>query len=98
MDTKLPVLLALLCLVAPSLLAGCGSVRVLSEAQTGGTLALHGAHDAAREKAERYMRERCPDGFEVIEEGDAAGDSDDAREWRIAYRCHGSPAVAMIAF
>ncbi|MBX3228489.1 MAG: hypothetical protein KIT84_07545 [Labilithrix sp.] len=93
MDAKLTVLFAFLLLVS-----GCGSIRVISEAKTGGTLALRGAHDAAREKAERYMREQCPDGFEVVEEGDTVGDTDDAREWRIAYRCNGSPSVAMIVF
>lgn len=93
MDAKLPVLLAVLCL-----LPGCGSISVIREAKTGGTLALHGPHDAAHEKAERYMRAHCPNGFEVIEEGDTAGDSDDTREWRIAYRCLGSPNVAVITF
>ena len=93
MDVKF-VLLGLLL----SVVTGCGSIRVVSEAKSGGTLALRGAHDPAREKAERYMREHCPSGYEVVEEGDAAGDSDDAREWRIAYRCNGSPSVARIVF
>jgi len=93
MDVKFVLLAALLCVAT-----GCGSIRIVSEAKTGGTLALRGAHDTAREKAERYMRDHCPSGYEVIEEGDAVGYSDDAREWRIAYRCNGSPSVAMIAF
>lgn len=93
METKYPLLLTVLLV-----LTGCGSIRVVSEAKSGGTVVLEGAHGAAREKAEEYMRQQCPTGYEVVEEGDTAGDSDDAREWRIAYRCHGSPAVAMVAY
>jgi len=81
-------------------LSGCGSFRVVSEARGGGTVALQGAHDSAREKAERYMRDHCPGGaFEVIEEGDAATIGDQ-REWRLTYVCSGSsaPKTAMIAF
>jgi len=80
------------------LATGCGSIRVVSEARSGGTIVLDGAHGASRAKAEKYMRQQCPAGYEVVEEGDTVGDSDDTREWRIAYRCNGSPSVAMIAY
>ena len=73
-------------------------IRVVSEAKSGGTIVLQGSQGAARSKAEEYMRKQCPSGYEVVEEGDSAGDSDDSREWRIAYRCNGSPSVAMIAY
>ena len=70
-------------------LGGCGSYRVLAEAKSGGTIALKGSEDAAREKAESYMRGHCPAGYEIVEEGDAAISVTDAtdREWRIAYVC-----------
>jgi hypothetical protein len=96
METK-SKLLAFMLLLATAL-AGCGSIRVVSEAKTGGTIVLTGAQGAARSKAEDYMRKQCPGGYEVVEEGDTVGDTDDSREWRIAYRCNGSPSVAMIAY
>ena len=96
METKFPLLLGALLLVLT--MAGCGSIRVVSEAKSGGTIVLQGAQNAARAKAEEYMRKQCPAGYEVVEEGDSVGDSDDSREWRIAYRCNGSPSVAMIAY
>ena len=95
METKLKLLLVTVLLV---LATGCGSIRVVSEAKSGGTIVLTGAQSAARSKAEEYMRKQCPGGYEVVEEGDTAGDSDDTREWRIAYRCTGSPSVAMVAY
>lgn len=97
METKSPLLRMMLLLVLLGA-TGCGSIRVVSEAKSGGTIALQGAHGSARDKAEEYMRKQCPNGYEVVEEGDTAGDSDDSREWRIAYRCNGSPTVAMIAY
>ena len=57
-------------LTALLLLGGCGSFRVLRESNTGGTVALEGAHEPARSKAERYMRSQCPQGYEIVEEGD----------------------------
>lgn len=94
METKRTLLVGAVLLAV----TGCGSIRVVSEARSGGTIVLQGAHDRAREKAEEYMRRQCPAGYEVVEEGDTAGDSDDSREWRIAYRCNGSPSIAMIAY
>jgi hypothetical protein len=96
METKLTLLLTLA--IALGCLTGCGSIRVVSEAKSGGTLVLSGAQGSARSKAEDYMRRHCPTGYEVVEEGDTAGDTDDSREWRIAYRCNGSPSVAMVAY
>ena len=96
METRFALLIASLLLVLTT--AGCGSIRVVSEARSGGTIVLQGAQGAARAKAEEYMRKQCPSGYEVVEEGDSAGDSDDTREWRIAYRCNGAPSVAMIAY
>ncbi len=95
METKFLLLLALLLMVT-----GCGSIRVVSEAKTGGTLVLDGTHEASRHKAEEYMRKQCPGGYEVVEEGDTVGDSDQSREWRIAYRCIGESTgrVAMVAY
>lgn len=94
METKYPLLLALLLTVV----TGCGSIRVVSEAKSGGTLVLEGSHNASRRKAEEYMRKQCPGGYEVVEEGDTVGDDADQREWRIAYRCTGSSTVAMVAY
>ena len=96
METKSTLLLAML--LFGLVTTGCGSIRVVSEAKSGGTIVLQGSQGAARAKAEEYMRKQCPGGYEVVEEGDTAGDSDDSREWRIAYRCNGSPSVAMMAY
>ncbi|MBX3197813.1 MAG: hypothetical protein KF850_30760 [Labilithrix sp.] len=95
MQKSLGVVLAVLTLFA----AGCGSYRVLSEAKTGGTVALEGAHDRARSKAESYMRAQCPGGFEIVEEGDAIASDGASREWRISYVCAGAsaPRTALIA-
>jgi hypothetical protein len=81
-------------------MSGCGSYRVLSEAKGGGTVALEGSHDSAREKAESYMRLQCPGGYEVVEEGDALSEAGGSREWRLSYRCIGSSVsrTALVAF
>jgi hypothetical protein len=81
------------------LLSGCGSYRVLSEAKTGGTVALEGAHGSARSKAEQYMRAQCPDGYEIKEEGDVFSEGGALHEWRITYVCTGTsaPRTAMVA-
>ena len=81
------------------LVSGCGSYRVISEARTGGTVALEGAHGSARSKAEDYMRSQCPGGYEIKEEGDALAEGGASREWRISYVCAGTsaPRTALIA-
>jgi hypothetical protein len=86
--------------MAMILLTGCGSIRVVREAKSGGTVALEGSHDGARAKAERYMRAQCQSGYEIIEEGDAASSDGASREWRITYVCAGSsaPRTALVAF
>lgn len=88
-------------LVAAALVAmtGCGSVRVVQEAKTGGTLALEGAHEAARSKAEDHMRTQCPRGWQIVEEGEALNTDGTTREWRITYACVGATtAVRVVAF
>jgi len=97
MRTSLDILLAASFLL---LVGGCGSYRVLSEAKTGGTVALEGAHDSARSKAEEYMRSQCPSGYEIKEEGDAYSANGALHEWRITYVCTGAtvPRTALVAF
>ena len=74
---------------AAALLAGCaGTIDVVHEARNGGTVALHGPEGGAREKAGEHMKERCPGGYEIVEEGEANVDGD--REWRITYACKGA--------
>jgi hypothetical protein len=74
---------------AAALVAGCaGTIDVVHEAKNGGTVALHGPEHGAREKAGAHMRERCPDGYEIVEEGEATEDGE--REWRITYACKGA--------
>ena len=77
-------------------LIGCssGSFRDVKTTPTGGVVALEGARDVAHQKAEAYMKQRCPQGYNVLEEGDleVAGGG---REWRVKYECTGAaPAPA----
>lgn len=85
-----------------ALVTGCaGSIRVVEDVRSGGTVALHGSEDTAREKAEEHMKTRCPGGFEIVEQGEASIE-DGSREWRITYACKGTGTVggkvARIAF
>lgn len=85
-----------------SLVTGCaGSIHVVEDAKSGGTVALHGPEEKAREKAEEHMKLRCPGGYEVVEQGEATIE-DGSREWRITYACKGANhvtgKVARIAF
>lgn len=85
-----------------SLVTGCaGSIHVVEDAKIGGTVALHGPEDNAREKAEQHMKTRCPGGYEIVEQGEANGE-DGSHEWRITYVCKGaghvSGRMARIAF
>src|SRR5438128_2247359 len=57
--------------LALATLSGCSSIRVVQKTPSGGTVALQGAEDGAREKADEYMRSQCPAGYEVVEEGEA---------------------------
>lgn len=80
-----------------SLVTGCaGSIHVVEEARTGGTVALHGPEGNAREKAEEHMKVGCPGGFEIVEQGEAAVE-DGTREWRITYACKGPGTTGKIA-
>jgi hypothetical protein len=80
-------------------LTGCSSIRVVQEGRTGGTVALEGAHDSARGKAEEYMRSHCPGGWQIVEEGDAFTAAGVEREWRITYACSGSQGrTHLVAF
>lgn len=96
--------LAVICLALASgslgsLASGCaGSIQVVEDVRSGGTLALHGAEAGAREKADAHMKARCPGGYEIIEEGEATMPDGD-REWRITYACKGGTGkVAKLAF
>lgn len=82
-----------------ALATGCaGSVQVVEDARSGGTLALHGPEAGAREKAELHMKARCPGGYEIVEEGEATMPGGD-REWRLMYACKGATAeVGRLAF
>lgn len=50
---------------------GCSSIRVVKKTPDGGIVALQGAQDGAREKADEYMRSQCNGEYEVVEEGEA---------------------------
>ena len=85
-----------------ALVTGCaGSIHVVEDAKSGGTVALHGPEEKAREKADEHMKARCPGGFEIVEQGEASTE-DGSREWRITYACKGASHVgtksAHIAF
>ena len=76
------------------LVTGCaGSINVVEDARSGGTVALHGSEDSAREKAEEHMKTRCPGGYEIVEQGEASTE-DGSREWRITYACKGAGNVS----
>ncbi|HEU4410761.1 MAG TPA: hypothetical protein VFS43_36250 [Polyangiaceae bacterium] len=65
--SSLPAAMAL-----ATLLGACGgSFRVVRRAPAAGELALAGDPDEAREQAEDYMRRQCPEGYDVLDEGEA---------------------------
>jgi hypothetical protein len=91
-----------LSLLLLGLASGCaGSINVVEDARNGGTVALHGPEERAREKADEHMKAKCPGGYEIVEQGEATTE-DGSREWRITYACKGagnvSGKVARIAF
>jgi hypothetical protein len=51
-----------------SCLAACagGSMRVVQETPSGGTVAVQGQGDGAHEKAEKYMGAQCPFGYDIL--------------------------------
>lgn len=46
-----------------------GSIRVVSQAPAHGELALLGNRDEARNLARSYMEQRCPKGYQVLNDG-----------------------------
>lgn len=66
--------------VALALVTGCSSIRVVKKTPDGGIVALQGAQDGAREKAEQYMSGQCPGGYDVVEEGEAVSGSETTAE------------------
>jgi hypothetical protein len=58
-------------LAAAALLTACSSYRVVKITPNGGEVALQGSPDGAREKAAEYMSSRCPQGYDIVEEGEA---------------------------
>jgi hypothetical protein len=96
-------------LAATSLFA-CSSARIVRETQTGGTVALRGSRDGAREKAEALMQAKCPRGYTILEQGEVAYGQqatttqwnrntattqvEDKHEWQIVFQCAGSAAGA----
>ncbi len=74
---------SLLVLPALAALVGCGSYRVVSHTEAGGTVALEGSPEAARAKAEDYIGSQCPFGYEVLPEMTPSVD----KSLLITYRC-----------
>ena len=68
---RIACIASIFAVTALATLSGCSGIRVVQRTQTGGTVALQGAEDGAREKADEYMRGQCPAGYEVVEEGEA---------------------------
>lgn len=56
-----------------SMLVGCvhGNYRVVKTVPSAGEVALEGPQQEARQKAEGYMANRCPGGYDITEEGEA---------------------------
>lgn len=50
---------------------GCSGIRVVQRTPVGGEVALVGMPEGAREKADVYMREHCPMGYDIVEEHEA---------------------------
>jgi hypothetical protein len=65
-------------------LAACGGIRVVDKTPSGGTVALEGSYDTAREKAEEFMRSQCPQGYRILDEEQAVANR---IEWRLRYAC-----------
>ena len=56
--------------LALSSLAACSSARIVHDTRTGGTVALRGPRGSAQDKAEALMREKCPEGWSVVEQAE----------------------------
>lgn len=67
--------------IACSALA-CSSARIVHDTRSGGTVALRGPRDSAREKADVLMQEKCPRGFAIVEQGEVTyGQEATSRQW-----------------
>jgi hypothetical protein len=76
------VLLAVVACVSTSILAGCGSYRVVRKTPNGGEVALEqsGTREQSHEKAVAYIASQCPNGYDIVEEGEAVIGSDTAAQ------------------
>jgi len=89
----LPVLLALASLVA----GGCAGAgyKVVKTSWNGGEVAIPSKDDApGRAKAEKYMGDQCPHGFDVVREEAEPGAGTfrgSEASWRITYECRKEP-------
>lgn len=61
--------LALASVLGLSLMA-CSSARIVRDTASGGTVAMRGPDGSAREKAEKLMVAKCPNGYAVVEQGE----------------------------
>lgn len=64
---------AIACVLALTSIAlgGCGTYRVVKKTPNGGEVALQGSPEKAREAAAEYMSAQCPQGYDIVEEGEA---------------------------
>jgi len=77
-------------LAALSLLAACGSARVVQRTPTGGVIELDGERANAMERAHQAMAANCaPRGYAIVKEGKEGVEPDAA--WRLHYQCGGRP-------
>ncbi len=56
---------------SPLGLGGCGTYRVVRRTPNGGEVALQGTPEKAHEAADGYMASQCPNGYDIVEEGEA---------------------------
>ncbi len=76
--------------------SGCASIRVVTEAKTGGEIALQGSRESAMGKAREQMARVCggEKNYEVTEEGEVGyggapvPQGTDPHEWRVHYTCN----------
>jgi hypothetical protein len=83
-------------LALSTVMAGCGTYRVVRRTPNGGEVALQGTESKAREAAAEYMASVCPEGYDVLEEGEAViGTETDAQTQR--GRVYGVPTTTTTA-
>lgn len=71
MKTAYRSLIASFFAVSLMALNGCAAIRVVQRTPTGGVVALEGDQEKAHEKAAEYMASQCPEGYQIVEEGEA---------------------------